>query len=72
MSFRMLPGGKTNLVGIALAVVAEVLRTRVPSSGCIYPSQALLFPQGANTALSLGRPGSEKHTGQPVGLTTQF
>lgn len=68
------PGGNTNLVGIALAVVAEVLRTRVPSSGCIHPSQALLFPQGADAALPLGRPGKgkKKHTGQPGGPTTQF
>lgn len=56
----MLPGGTTNLVRIALAVAAEVLRTRVPASGCVHASQTLLFPQGANTALSLGRPGREK------------
>lgn len=70
--FRMQPGIKTNLVRISFTVVADILWTRLPSSGCIYPSQTLLFPQGANTALSLGSPSREKHTGQSGGLTLQF
>lgn len=68
--FRMQPGLKTtNLVRISFTVAADILRTRFPPSGCIYPSQTLLFPQGANTALSLGSPGRDKHRGQSGGLT---
>lgn len=55
------PGLKTDLVRIRSTFVADILRTRFASSGCIDPSQALLFPQRANAALSLGGPGGEKH-----------
>lgn len=69
---RMQPCRKTNLEVISFTVAADILWTRFPSSGCVYSSQTLLFPQGANTALPLGGPGREKHTGQSGGLTIQF
>lgn len=58
----------SDLVGISFTFVADVLRTHFPSSGRIDPSQALLLPQRANAALSLGCPGREKHTGQSAAI----